>query len=318
MTQFSCVDIYKWIRDNKDKLVNSRITQIYRHSPSLISFGIRNKDKKQFLIARVPEFIHLSENKPESHKETVFGSWTRNNIKSLRIKDIRQPGSERILILDLGKHKIYFELFGIGNIIITDEDGKIQISLKKMEDRDIEKERMYEVSEKDYFNIQEKELKQMLIESQKTLSKFIATELHLGGKIAKEICDEAGISHEKNTDPEDAAKIKESLKKILEKSFDKQIPDDIFSQKSEADKKFDKAMKKYQKIIEIQRKSLEENRKKADKYSRIGEIIYENYNLLNELKQKYDEGKLSQEFIDLKEKELDISYKKPNLEIEVK
>ena len=96
----------------------------------------------------------------------------RKHLSGAWIDKIEQYEFERIVILNLrkkiGNWKIILELFGEGNIILTDENNKIlqAIIFKKMRDRNIIRNELYQFPpsiSRNPFKIQEEELKNELI-----------------------------------------------------------------------------------------------------------------------------------------------------------
>jgi len=85
-------------------------------------------------------FLPLTIKETSPHKEdkitTVF-----KKFKNARVEDLFQIGLERILCIkliarDKQEYKVYFEMIGRGNIIITDKNDKIISLLHKLQSRD--------------------------------------------------------------------------------------------------------------------------------------------------------------------------------------
>lgn len=333
MKQFSGLDLARWIKLNKPLIDTSRITQIYRQGENQVCFALNTKEGKFFLISIPPEGLILSHKQPQSsHKETGFGTWMRQNLKGAIINEINQIKSERILEFKFNKGNMYVELFNKGNIICTDPEGKILITLKKqiMKERQLAKGEIYQIPESfDTFHANKKEyenyIKQLLPE-EITASKFFATFCILGGKNAELICHKLNISTEDKLEKligkeEEIVKVFEEL--TNEKAdFENQEREYFDSEIKESQSKYQEKIEKVEKIIKQQTDTLKKTHENIEKNSEIGEFIYNNYQFFDELKQAYEYSiknklDLTEEVIEkIKNKHnitIDIKFKKPEV-----
>ncbi len=192
----------KYLLDEFQSLVDAKVDKVFQPSKKdiIVQFHIPNVGKQMLRI--LPKFIYLSSAKPESPKKPLgFLTHLRKNLKNVRLRSIKQIGSERIVeIVFESKEKKYLmivELFAKGNVIFCDEKYKVLLLIEseKTKARILRGGVNYEFPEARHniFKLELTELKEIIRKSQDNISKTIATKLGLGGIYAAEACLIAGI-----------------------------------------------------------------------------------------------------------------------------
>ena len=211
MKSFSSLDLYFFIKENKESLMNSRLETFYLNN-NMLYLRIYQKGKgNQFFTISLGSYLYLSSTKSNApFHPTSFVSYMRKYLKNSFIDGIEQIGLERVLKLTLSKksgeevykYHFFIELFSGGNIILCDSDDVILNSLikKTYKDRIVKNKQAYALPQKKELNpleIDEKSLKPIVENSEVSIVKFLALECGMGGKYGEEICARADV--DKNT-----------------------------------------------------------------------------------------------------------------------
>jgi predicted ribosome quality control (RQC) complex YloA/Tae2 family protein len=329
--QYSAVNLHQWLTKHKALIDTSRISQIYRQGPNQVILTLHTKEGKKHLLVMIPEFILMLDEKPLApHKDTGFGRWMRNNVKGCIIDTIEQITSERILKIQLRKgYTIYIELFNKGNLIVCDTENTIIMALQKIitRERSLVKGEKYELPESfDTFNATIKEIQEQIkaVPEDTTVSKFLASNMHLGGVVAKQICKEIEVEIDApiNTASEKLNQMQEAIMKIVKQPLDTQkIEEEFVSQQSKKTSAgFNKKIGKIENILKQQTKTLKMIEQDSVMNTAQGEFIYSNYQFFQEFVDLYNKKEDVQEAIEaLKQKHgitQTITYDKPNITVE--
>jgi len=221
-----------------------------------------------------------------------------------------------------GKYIFYAELFIPGNYILTDENNIIMSALetKKWKDREIKKglEYVWPNLKHNFLKLKKEELAELIKKSDKeNLVKTLAIELGLGGVYAEELLLGAKIDKNKKklTDKEiitlfDQIKILRKLKlkpavfgkeiipfdmlsfqdkekqefKTFNEALDGTLTEDIITKKSETQtKEATKHISKEERILDKQQEHIIKLKKQSEENQKVGEAIYHNYQLIEEI-----------------------------------
>jgi predicted ribosome quality control (RQC) complex YloA/Tae2 family protein len=206
---FSSVDIAVTVQELTDTIANSRVNKIYQYDKKTIILKLHKKDNPQIrLILEAGRRIHLTSYilKPPQ-VPPGFCMALRKHLSGAWLEKIEQYEFERIVIIHLrkriGNWKLVLELFGEGNIILTDGEDKILQALifKKMRDRNIIRNEFYKFppsTSRNPFKIKKEELKQELIEYEKIeVVRALVRLLGLGGIYTEELLSRANIDKNK-------------------------------------------------------------------------------------------------------------------------
>jgi predicted ribosome quality control (RQC) complex YloA/Tae2 family protein len=146
-------EISKIIFELKNIIGSGRVQNIYQPSESSLTIEIRSRNKNYLLhISIEPQFsrIHLIGKKYQNPARPYpFCMYLRKHLTGTRIDEISQAQNDRIVIIRLSKnsqtegdagsrkYNLIAELTGrAGNIILTDEDTKILMTMLKREIRE--------------------------------------------------------------------------------------------------------------------------------------------------------------------------------------
>lgn len=313
MKELSFIDLEKIIQEIQF-LIDGKIDQIYMPAKKelLLQIHVPNIGKSILRIL-VPNFIYLTEFKPEGNFPPGYCMFLRKKLLNSRIRDIRLLENERVVVFTLttkdSEYELFVEFFLKGNVILC-QDNKIISPLENQnwKDRTVRGGIKYILPKKEY--------KELGTKLDMSLVKFLATEQNLGGNYAEEICARLELKKyaEELTDAE-IKKIKNEIRKMHSakpKGFVYSKQDNIVAitpfemkifsedeckkfktfnealnsvltraQKKEIhssmNKQFDLKRQKYEKIIKAQTRQLERIEKIIEESKAKGEAIYTHY-----------------------------------------
>ncbi len=221
MSSFDVLAIVKELQS----VVGARVGKIYQVSPHELKIQLNIKNfGNAFLVVEAGKRIHLTEYpKPSPTKPSNFAMSLRKHISGGIIKKIRQINFDRVVELEIEKksEKYYLicELFGKGNIILTDKNYHILSVMipKKYKHRELLIRSKYEYPPQKVnpLEVDEKQLKEILKKSTGDIVRTLAVLLGLGGTYAEEVCLRAKIEkNKKELDKEEIKKIIDAIKEI--------------------------------------------------------------------------------------------------------
>jgi predicted ribosome quality control (RQC) complex YloA/Tae2 family protein len=309
-----------------------------------IKFYNSNNNKSRFFTMKVPKYILINDEKGKTEEPTSFIFHLRKKLNNAILREIKQIEDERILKFVFSKKQIedkkeriveyflYIELFSIGNIILTDSDNIILNSIitKNFRDRSIRTKRTYLFpprSEKDYsLDI--------------SLIKFLSRNLSLGGKFSEEILFRLNFDKNKKVNELNENEIfilEKSIEKLRNEKINAKIcengfyPIDFLSKsncecesfssfndclinyfknfylnkKDEKEISFENELLRLKKIYDKQLEQKKEIEFEAENLSNIGNKIYENYELIENILRTRTNEKIIKK-IDLKNNFLEV------------
>lgn len=329
-SELSSVDLIYIVKE-MGCLVDGRVDKIYQSGKEefFFQFFVPKLGKK--IVRITDKLFYFIESKKETKEPPEFCMYLRKKLGNAWIKSVKQIETERIVefLFEVknGKLKLVIELFGGGNLILTDENDIILTAskYKKFKDREIMPKKKYSCPKRDYNfkDLKNDELVTMFESSEKeNIVKSLAIDLGLGGVYAEEVCYISKVSKDEPTESvsdDIINKLIKAIKKIVDSKikgfvvYDKKKATDFtpfklkyyedkdmkefstfneavlfyFTEEFKDERKVksdkDKKIEKLQRIIEEQKrmmkgmeKSEKENREKA-------ELIYSNYQLINEV-----------------------------------
>jgi predicted ribosome quality control (RQC) complex YloA/Tae2 family protein len=185
-----------------------RVKKIYQPSPSQLRILVRFREgRTQNLMVEVGKRMYLSDYAVPSPKfPSNFVMTLRKYLSNSIVNEIRQVGFDRIVEIILstsaGNYKLIIELFGEGNVILTDSDGQIKAVMKprKFKHRDLVGKAIYSYPPQrlNPFQIRPEKLKEV-VEEYGSLVKALAVPLGLGGLYGEEVCLRAQIKKESSS-----------------------------------------------------------------------------------------------------------------------
>ena len=217
----SSFDVYALVRELKDFVKGARVEKFYQLSNEDFKFTIHipNKGKHEFVYKLGKRFFLSRYSRKTPEKPSMFSMFLRKYLSGGFIEDVYQHDFDRIIILKIHNFKDYyliFEIFGRGNIILTDDNfniiGVFRESVEKS--RILETGKKYTFPEKKYKKIDETLLTKL--SEKKPIVKVLAGDLQLGKLYAEEILFRLGLDKmSKNIEIKDARDILNELNELI-------------------------------------------------------------------------------------------------------
>jgi predicted ribosome quality control (RQC) complex YloA/Tae2 family protein len=207
--EFSSFDIAAAIKELKITLADSRVNNIYQLDEKTVIFKLHKTDRPPIrLVMEAGRRLHATNYAEENPSEPpAFCMTLRKYLRGAWVAGIDQYEFERIVTVSFrtktGLLKLVMELFGEGNIILTNEQNIIihALAFKKMRDRDILHNVVLELppsSGKNPFKVTQSELEEALKNAGETeVVRSIARFLGVGGVYAEEILLRADVDKTK-------------------------------------------------------------------------------------------------------------------------
>ncbi len=227
MRDMSALDLMFLVKELK-LLEGGRIDKIYSEGKRLL-LRIWVPGKGSFDLYYEPGKLFVTEYKRKFPEPTPFCMLLRKHLCGRRIKEINQPGFERIVEIKTGEKTLILELFSKGNIILCDSSGTVIMPLEVQiwKDRQILPKKPYSLPPRtpNPFSLSAAELLDLAKKSGKTLAPFLAVNLGLSGKYAEEVCARAGLEKDLPCSElleTDAGALVKAMRSLLE-SFNPQL-----------------------------------------------------------------------------------------------
>ena len=208
--EFTSFDIAAAIQELKGTIADSRVNNIYQLNEKTLIFKLHKTDKPPIrLVMEAGKRLHSTSYAEENPAEPpAFCMTLRKYLRGAWVAGIEQFEFERIVTLSFrtktGLLKLVVELFGEGNIILTNEQNVIihALAFKKMRDRDILHNVVLALppsSGKNPFKVTQSELEEALknagdVEVVRPLARFLG----VGGVYAEEILLSANVDKTKH------------------------------------------------------------------------------------------------------------------------
>jgi predicted ribosome quality control (RQC) complex YloA/Tae2 family protein len=221
---FSSFDIAAVIKELKATLAESRVNNIYQLDEKTVVFKLHKTDKPPIrLVLEAGRRMHVTSYAEENPSEPpAFCMALRKYLRNAWVAGIDQYEFERIVTVGFrtktGVLKLVVELFGEGNIILTNEQNVIiqALAFKKMRDRDILHNVVLALppsSGKNPFKVTHSELEETLKNAgENEVVRHIARFLGVGGVYAEEILLRGNVDKTKHCN----ALLAEEVKGIFE------------------------------------------------------------------------------------------------------
>jgi predicted ribosome quality control (RQC) complex YloA/Tae2 family protein len=202
--EFSSFDISATIQELKGLITDSRANNIYQLDEKTLVFKLHKTDTPPIrLVMEAGRRLHATSYAEENPSEPpAFCMVLRKYLRGAWVASIEQYEFERIVTLSFrtktGLLKLVVELFGEGNIIMTNEQNVIihALAFKKMRDRDILHNVVLQLppsSSKNPFKVTLKELEEAFNAGETEVVRSTARFLGVGGVYAEEILLRAKI-----------------------------------------------------------------------------------------------------------------------------
>jgi predicted ribosome quality control (RQC) complex YloA/Tae2 family protein len=207
--EFSSFDIAAAIKEIGPQIANTRVNNIYQFGEKTIVFKFHKTDAAPIrLVIEAGRRLHSTAYAEESPAEPPpFCMTLRKLVRDSWLRNIEQYEFERIVIITFetktGLLKLIVELFGEGNIIVTNEQNIIihALEYKKMRDRDILRNLALVYpppSGKNPFKVTQPELEEILkAAGDGEVVRTLARSFGIGGTYAEETLQRADIEKRK-------------------------------------------------------------------------------------------------------------------------
>lgn len=199
-------------------LEDAHMDKIFHWGAGNVLFRISITGGKKELFFKDKKWLHMPAEKPETPLlPTSFASFMRKYLHNARIGKTRQAGFDRVVIMELRKgdieYQLVFEIFGGGNVLLISE-GKIVNCLihKTYRDRATRPGEEYNIPKPrfDPGTSSYDEFTELFRSSGSDTVRTLATTVNLGGQYAEEVCVRAGIDKK-----QPAANVPEEELKII-------------------------------------------------------------------------------------------------------
>lgn len=195
----SSLDIRATIDELREELVSGILKNVYLAGKKIYLLKIRIPQGSRLLLIEPGVRLHITDfQRKTSEKPDNKVLAIRRLLRNLRIEDIRQHHSDRLVVLELGgktRATMIIELFGKGNIVVLDDSQRVVYSLwyKKMRDRDLLPGKPFifppPLGDKSLFDVTVEDLLHFKRDTEDTvqLGKGLALKFGGGGELVNEV-----------------------------------------------------------------------------------------------------------------------------------
>ncbi len=315
MRALNAIEIYRIAKEIEKKVVKGYLKKIYRISENefILSF------QELFIFIALPKAIFATQYKENETSVDTFTSLLRKHLINKRLDKIDASPFDRKIIFRFGEYSLLIELYGKGNIaLIKDRDviaslNNTNIDMEFKEAKEIEKTEGKEKIIKEIinaFNIGTRYIEEILLElgidpnSKIVISKEIIEKIKERINYIIENVEKLNVIFyyeindfyliEINKYKNYKKEIYNSLNELLDSLY---IKERLYRKSEEKEEKI-RSIKETIKRLEDEAKELEKN---ANEYEAIGNAIYQNLYLINNiildarkntLKESYDNIKV--------------------------
>ncbi len=245
---FTSFDIYAIASELKNRLIDARVNNVYQLDAKTLLLKLHKANEPPMrLVLEAGRRLHLTNyslEKPQT--PPAFCMTLRKYLPGAWITDMAQVEFERVVAFKFRTKesalKLELELFGEGNIILTDGEGQILQALffKKMRDRNIVRGETYQFppsSAKNPFKVTKEDLATGLkVAGNAEVVRAIVRYLGVGGLYAEELLMRAGVEKTKPCAELSEAEVEsifEALQRLLDTFTDHSLEPNIVLDASE-------------------------------------------------------------------------------------
>jgi len=313
MRELSSIDVRHLVVELQ-RLVGSRIMRVYAPQDHALLIELRKPGEKLLVCITTPTVMHLTGEKGTMpDRPSAWCSLLRKYLEGSKVLVVEQPASERVIHIQSGKSAgtidLFIELYGKGNIVLTDANGTIIGILheRAFKDRTLKREERYDVQPgPDVYALTETELASLLRTTDKSALHTFAAGAGIGTFYAKEVFVRAGVPPDATAlNEKDIHALHRALREVLDapvspRVLEGGIPSPIvlesmsggehtatFSEALErcgerqaapvVDDAFARQRTRLEKSIKAQEDGIAKLEQNAADAQRIGETLYERY-----------------------------------------
>ncbi len=202
MSGMSSFDVAAIVSELKKVIVGARIRNIYQVGDVFL-VKLRGMGETLQLLVEPGRRIHLTwYERAKPRFPSVFCMTLRKHLRHGKVLSVWQYDFDRVVVLEVGvaenKVSLVFELFGEGNIVLVDREGKIVVAKNyaSMRDRDVLPKKQYVFPPLRGLNpctVSLEEFKKHILESERSVAATLVQKFNIGGVLAEEVCVRAGI-----------------------------------------------------------------------------------------------------------------------------
>jgi len=321
---FSSFDVHIIVEELKKEydIIGMKVDKIYKIGDE-IRIKLYGKGRKDLILKPGKAIFVTSYPKRAPQKPSGFAMQLRKYLSGLRIMDIEQLGFDRLVKIafglyggddkeDIVKYYVILEIFGNGNLILTDDDLTIigVLQAQKWSTRSLKAKEKYEPPPKmmSPYDVALDQLK----DSDYEIVKLLATRMNIGGMYAEEICLRGDVD-KKEKDP-DIDKVFKGISSLIDlpkrpaivdgnivpfdllinkgrerKEYDtlNEAADEVYGKKemeeiaTEQVSKKERQMNKLERILSSQEETLAKYKEKAERAQETGDLIFEHYQIVD-------------------------------------
>jgi predicted ribosome quality control (RQC) complex YloA/Tae2 family protein len=209
------------------------IDQFYQLGDKRFRMKLSSKEGKANLNIEIPNYVALSNMGEISDEATGFAMAVRKRISGSRISSIGLLSRDRILSIGVERKEwkglIIIEMFGRGNLIVTDDKMEILLALQTHEftDREVRKGAIYKPPRNDCVDLDDKGEVMKVFASVKEapeadrLAAYLARKLGVGGLYVEDALVKEGLepkSKIREVKQETVDRIRDRIIKVIESS----------------------------------------------------------------------------------------------------
>jgi predicted ribosome quality control (RQC) complex YloA/Tae2 family protein len=186
------------MKELREKLVGGVIIDIKQTNETFI-FKIYNKNQEFFLKIILPKAIYISTDLKEKGETTQnFSKLLKRHLSQKIIESVNQHEFDRIIKINTHSYKLIIELFGHGNLILTNSNSVIIGAFKRCGEKHrhlrIKTIYKYPPSSLNPFRYKPDKLQKIFKKINREIVKALAMNFGFGRIYAREICERAKIN----------------------------------------------------------------------------------------------------------------------------
>jgi len=138
------LDLLAIVKELNSTLISARIESVYQLEDGSFLVRLHTRSGQANIIIELGRRINITNFKyPIPEKPSPPAASLRRYLSSAKVESFGQVNFDRILYMDVSRGeerlRVYFELFGDGNAVVTDQSGRIKyaLSYRVMKDRTI-------------------------------------------------------------------------------------------------------------------------------------------------------------------------------------
>ncbi|CAD6195070.1 unnamed protein product [Caenorhabditis auriculariae] len=225
--RFNLSDVVAAVKELKP-LEGMRVNNIYDIDNKTYLIKLHSKEEKAVILFESGLRIHKTfTDWPKSTTPSSFTMKLRKHVKQKRIREVRQLGNDRVVVITFGEDErtnyLIIELYDRGNVILTDDQHMILNILRPRTDKELGRfavKESYDVSKipEDTWEKLNKENVEKALEKAKkgdSLLQILAPITRYGNAISREVFLKVGLDPNLKYDP-GSEKMKEVIEKVDE------------------------------------------------------------------------------------------------------